>query len=461
MDYSFARIFEELQLASLKRFIETQEVLLDYQPLNYIVRFGNLILSQKQNLHKLSVLVIVNLITAGLGFITKVKIANTLTKAGFGLFAYALAIAACSGAIIRFGLDRTLVRDLIHFPKRQGRLVASSLLLRGFLFLVVTLALFVWKYFSPTESDLTWGVVLVVLGHSMIGLELKAVYDSWGKMNRHAFYYLIYRCLYFTAVWLTIILTPKHFSVFWIGVFLVLACSLYMLLQGFWAFKRIDFSGIKKTIFNDTFVLARGNLIIWFSCIGALLISVFNQLILKHFSGLESLGNYAAGWQIASIAMIFLTQIARIGNPAIARVTRAGTDSKTKVRFLFKYSAVMLLSVLPVSLTSILYPELILKTIFRLEYITAAASLRVLGFYMLVFSVGLVASQYVISARMERLYFVSVLVGGVFSLTLCLIMIPMMGDVGAALALLVSHGLTIAVYWCACVMNIKKGFRIE
>lgn len=427
--------------------------------MNYIVRLYNLILSQKQNLHKLSVLVIVNLIVAGLGFITKVKIANTLSKADFGLFAYALAIAACSAVIIRFGFDRTLVRDLIHFPKRQGQLVASSLLLRGFLFLVVTLALFVWKYFSPTESDLTWGVVLVILGQSMIGLELKAVYDSWGKMNRHAFYFLIYRCLYLTAIWLTIILFPKQFSVFWIGVFLVLACLFYMFLQGFWAFKRIDFSGIKKTIFNNTLVLARGNLIIWFSCIGALLISVFNQLILKHFSGLESLGNYAAGWQIVLIATIFLTQIARIGNPATARITKPGVSTRAKVKFLTKYSVVMLLAVSPACLAMIIWPEYFLRLIYKPEYASAADTLRVMGIYLMIFSLGLVASQYVISLRKDGAYFASIILGGIVSVILCFVLIPKKEDLGAIIALLISHSVSILIYFVIVIGDLcaKKG----
>ena len=434
---------------------------MEHQSLNYIVRFRNLILSQKQNLRNLSVLLIVNLIVGGLGFVTKVKIANTLSIADFGLLSYGFAIAAYGGAIIRFGFDRTLVRDLIHFPKRQGQLVLSSLLLRGFLFLVVISALLIWKYFSSTESDLTWGVILVVLGQSMIGLELKAVYDSWGKMSRHAFYNLIQRCLYFAAVWMVILFLPKSLNILWLGVFTLGSATVYLLMQGRWAFSRLDFTSAHENISAKTLKLARSNLIIWFSCLACLSFGVVNQIILKIFNGKEALGGYSAAWQLVAIAMLCLTQIARIGNPATARVTRASVNSKMKVRFLIKYSTVMFLAVLPVSLASILYPEFILKTIFRPEYITAATILRVLGFYMLIFSVGLVASQYVISARMEKIYFVSVLVGGILGLLLCLILIPILGGVGAALALLISHSLTMAAYWCACIMDIKKGLRIE
>lgn len=414
------------------------------------------IISQKSNLNKLSVLVIVNLTAAGLGFITRVKIANTLGKADFGLFAYAFAIAAYGGAIIRFGFDRTLVRDLIHFPKRFGQFVASSLLLRGFLFLLVTLALLIWKFFSPAVSDLTWGVVPVVLGQSMLGLEMKAVYDSWGRMSRHAVYNLIQRCLYFSAVWLMIILAPKSLSVFWLGVFTVVAVIFYIILQCSWAFKRIDFGGISKSIFNATFVLAKGNLVIWFSCLWCLSFGVINQIILKFYGGKESLGGYAAAWQIVALAMLFLAQVARIGNPATARITKYGMAKNARVKLLIKYSSVMFLIVFPVCLAAIVWPEFILRSIYKPEYVSAAATLRLMGLYLIVYSFAVVASQYLVSARLEKLYLRNVTIGGFVSVAFSFVLIPGLGGLGAILSLLIAHSLLVLLNWRGVAKQLRK-----
>ncbi len=433
-----------------------EEKSIDIEVRSLPARLVALLISQKANLNKLSVLVFINLIVAGLGFITKVKIANTLGKADFGLFAYAFAIAAYGGAIIRFGFDRTLARDIIHFPKRQGQLVASSLLIRGFLFLIVTLALFIWKFFSPAVSDLTWGVVLVVLGQSMLGLELKSVYDSWGKMNRHAVYNLIQRCMYFVAVWLMIILAPKSFSVFWLGVFTVVAVTFYIIFQCNWAFKRIDFSGIKKSIFHNTLVLAKGNLVIWFASLGGLCFGVINQIILKFYGGKESLGGYAAAWQIVAIASLFLMQISRIGNPATARITKPGISKRDKIRFLVKYSAVMFLVVCPISLVTTLWPESILRLIYRPEYASGAGALRVMGFYLLVFSIAVVAAQYLVSSRQEKLYFRNVMIGGLVIVFLSFILIPKLGGLGAILSLLIAHGLLVMMNWLGIAKNLMK-----
>lgn len=420
------------------------------------VRLWKAVISQKKHVQNLSVLVCVNFLVAGLGFITKVKIANTLGKADFGLFAYGLAIASYGAAIIHFGLSRTLVRDLIHFPKRQGQFVASSLLLRGFMFFVVTLALLFWKFFSPAGSDLTWGVVLLVLGQSMLGLELKAVYDSWGKMSRHAIYNLIQRCVYFTAVWLMIILSPRSLSVFWLGIFTIATVTFYMILQCRWAFNRIDFGGINRSILSATFELARGNLIIWFSALGCLSFGIINQIILKFYEGTESLGGYAAAWQIITIAILFMNQVARIGNPATARITKPGIDKTNRIKFLVKYSTVMFVVVFPVCLATIIFPELILRLIYKPEYASSAGALRIMGVYMMIYSLGFVASQYIISARMEKVYFTSVIVGGTLSVLLCFVLIPKLGGIGASISLLIAHGISMGLYWIAMILHVRN-----
>ena len=427
---------------------------LSVETLSLFARFHNLLFTQKRNIQNLSILVLVNSIIGIIGFITKVKIANVLGKADFGLLAYGFAIASYAGVIIVFGLNRTFVRDLIHVPKREGQLVISSILLRVFLFLLVILALIIWKFFSPTPSDLTWGVVLVVFGQSMLGLALMEVYDSWGMITRHAIYSLIHRGLYFAAVWFMIILAPKNISVFWIGIFAMAAALFYLWLQYRWVLNRIDFGGTSKSIVNDTLSLARNNLLIWFSCLGCLSFGAINQLILKFYGGRESLGSYAAAWQIALIVILFLGQIVRIGNPATARKTKSGTSKSVRIKFLITYSTVLFLTALPICLAMIVWPEFIIGLIYKPEYASAAGVLRILGIYVMVVSLGVVASQYIISARLEKMYFVIVMLGAALSVTLCFCLIPQMGGVGAAIALLIAHGVSMGLYWVILVRHV-------
>jgi O-antigen/teichoic acid export membrane protein len=419
-------------------------------------RLWELLLSQSRNLQNLSVLVLVNFLVAGVGFLTQVKIANTLGRGGFGLLAYGLAIAAYGGAVIRFGLDRTLVRDLIHYPGRFGELVAASLVLRWMLFAVVAMALIAWKLAAGTGSDASWGLLLVIVANSMMSMDLQPVYDSWHAMSRHAVYNLIQRCLYFAVVWAIIVAAPDRLSLLSIGAATVGSVICYLALQHSWAMARMTLPATRRAVFRAALRMARGNLTIWLATLGGLSFGSLNQLVLKHYRGTAELGGYAAAWQMVSLAMLLLNQVARIGNPMTAQVTRIGVQPRERMRFLGKYVSVMIVTALPIALAAICLPRLIMRILFRPEYVSAAGTLRIMGVFILVYSVGLVASQFVVSTRLEKTYLASVVVGGVLGVAACILLIPAMGANGAAIALLVSTSAAIALCWAAITIGYGK-----
>ncbi len=422
-------------------------------------RLWKVVTSQKKHAQNLSVLVFVNFLIAGLGFLTRVKIANTLGREGFGLFAYALALGSYGAVIVRFGLDRTFVRDLIHYPRRFGQLVAGSLVLRGLLLVVVILALVSWKL-TFASSELSWGVIAVVVGTSLMALDLRAVYDSWHKMSRDAVYNLIQRCCYYALIWIVVLFVPDKLSIGLIGAGTILSAALYLFMQQRWAFRRIEFYKAKESLAKTAIKLGFANLLVWAAAIGCLSFGVLSQLLLKYFRGNAELGGYSACWQIVLLATLLLNQIARIGKPAIARYT--GNNPKTnadRLHFLVRYSGIMLAVAATIGLPSMLFPEIIIGTIFRPEYISAAGTLRILGAYIMVLSVGMVAAQYVLAARMEKTYFASVILGGVLSVSLCLVLIPKFSAFGAALSLLISHSAAMGLYVLAAIRKVTRGAK--
>lgn len=419
------------------------------------MRLRKILLSQKVNLQNLSALVVFNFLAAGLFFITQIKIANVIGKEKFGLLAYGIAFGMYGQAFVRYGMERTLVRDLIHWPKRFAELVMASLMLRGVLLGLVVAGLLVWKLIWQ-PADVSWAIIVVVVAYSLKSLDLQAVYDAWLKMGRHAVYNLIQRSLYFIFVWGIVLWSPGDLSIAWVAFGLLGTEIFYLLLQQRWAFRRIDFGTIKAHLASVAADLSKRNCWIWLASMGLLSFGSLNQIILKHYCGAAELGGYAASWQIAVGARLLLAQVGRIGNPATARNTKPQTDKKARLHFLLRYSGVMLLMAAPICIPLFFLPELILKTIFKPEYVSSAGILRVFGIYILILSLGVVASQYVVSSRMEKTYFASVIVGGILSVVLCIVLIPKLAGYGAALALLIAHGISMGLYWVAMIQHVRK-----
>jgi len=411
--------------------------------------------SQRSNLQSLSALVVFNFLAAGLSFVAQVKIANVIGKERFGLLAYGIALGMYGQVIARYGMDRTLVRDLIHYPNRFAELVMASLLLRGLLLGLVVAALLLWKIIWK-PANMTWPVIAVVVAYSLKSLDLHPVYDAWQCMARHAAYNLVQRGLYFILIWAVVLTIPQRLSLAWVGFGLLATEVFYLFLQQRWAGRRIRWSWNSLAWNSAVAALFKNNVWLWLATIASLSFGSLNQIMLKHYCGAAELGSYAASWQIVAVALLLLSQVGRIGNPATARITRPQNNARSRKSFLLKYCCVMFITALPVGIPSILFPGWIMATIFKPEYASSAPVLRLLGIYIMVYSLGLVASQYVVSLRMEKVYFTSVITGGILSVLFCFFFIPKLGGMGAAISLLIAHGVSMGLYMVATILQVRN-----
>jgi O-antigen/teichoic acid export membrane protein len=225
----------------------------------YLNKLWIFTVSQKSRVQNLSALVIINFITAGLGFITTVKVANVLGKENFGEFAYALAIGAYAAAVVRYGFDRTLVRDLTHYPDRFNDLVFASLALRAFLLVLVSAGLVIWKLFFTLATGLSWAAIIIVIGAALRSLDLQPVYDTWRQFKRHAIYDLIQKCLYFACIWFIAVVYPDKLAISWIGLITLCSITLYLFLQHRWAMNNIG------RVTTSISFLSKSALSMWFS----------------------------------------------------------------------------------------------------------------------------------------------------------------------------------------------------
>jgi O-antigen/teichoic acid export membrane protein len=401
-------------------------------------RLRNLVVSQYNNLTNLSFLVFAQVVLAGIGFLTQVAIANTVGKQTLGIIAYATTVGIFGQVVVRFGLDRTLVRDLVHWPERFSVVVKSSMILRYGMCAIVLFSLIVWEVITPGQC-FTLGQFLIICAISLISLDLQPVYDVWGKMKRQAIYMLMQKVAYLLAIWFIILIAPKALSPLSIGIAMLSTTLLYLIIQHIWATYQIHNNyECQRTTLQDILRLFKTNFLIWISALGGMIVFYLNQIVLKHYIGYEELGGYAASWQIFMAGVMFLEQLSRIGRPAIARNTLPEIDYKRQIWFLTKYLSVMLAAALPASFVMIAFPGHIVRLLFKPEYASSAHLLPIFGFSLMVEAVSYVVSQYVLSTRMNGMYLLANVVTGLVSVGLCLLLIPRFGGSGAAWSVFLS-----------------------
>ena len=397
-------------------------------------------------------LVGINLFIAGLSFVTTIFIANTLGKETFGDFSYAVALGTYGLMFVQFGLEKSLVRFLVHYPTRFGELMKASLLLRLLLFILFALIFSIALLLCHHRLGFSWGIVIVIFATTFQAFQLAGVYDAWKKMKRHALYVLIERCTYFGLIWYVILIPFLSLSIELIGVCMITAIIIGLYLQYRWALPRIEFKSIEGT-WPSTIFIMRSNIFIWFAVLSGLSIDYLTQIILKWYAGSAVLGEYSVAWKIMSLATLFLAQAGRIGSEAMARHTRPDKTVKERFQFLMKYIALMAALGFLIGLPCLFFSPYLLK-VFRPEYANAAETLRLFGLYPFLFGPYLAVLQYAISSGLQITYFALITIAGLLSIGLNLWLIPQMQSKGAVISVIISLAAALILFSAASCLHL-------
>ena len=114
------------------------------------------------------------------------------------------------------------------------------------------------------------------------------------------------------------------------------------------------------------------------------------------------------------------------------------------MRFILQYWGLLLLAGAVVGLPAIIAPSFLLGIVAP-EYSEGATALRVLGLYVIILGGGQMAAQYLIAVRRERSFALVTIAAGLLGIVLLMVLVPRWSATGASFAVLLSHGLGIAV----------------
>ncbi|MHB0939348.1 MAG: oligosaccharide flippase family protein, partial [Armatimonadota bacterium] len=411
--------------------------------------------AQQSSLQNFASLVFSNFTAQLLFFLTTVKLAIVLGDAYFGLFSYGLAIGAYGSAFIRFGLERTLVRDLVQHPERCARLVLASLYLRGLLLAVFIIAVIATGVSLPS-ADFHPGVLLIIAATALQAMDLQPLFDAWHQMGRHGIYSLLQRLLYLILIWGVILFAADRLSLSVVGAILLFSQIVILVVQGQWALRRITDWDNRGKVWPEMWALARGSYWVWLATLIGLSFFALPQILLKNYAGAAALGGYAAAWQLCNAALQVIMQLGRVGNPKMAEVMREGVPFIDRVRFLARYSGVVMLVTLPVALAFICFPGQLMQLFFKGHFSAYSTVLAVFGWHLIVFAISISVAQYVITAHLENRYFAAVLAGGVVSIAVGLSAIPHWHAVGAAVMIISGYLVSFVIYGVVTAIDLER-----
>ena len=383
---------------------------------------------------------------------TQVKLANYLGASVYGVYAYYIAIGEIGAMFVRYGRNKTMVRDLIQMPEKRDELVVNTFFLS-----LINLALFLLitcLCHQPLDIDVSWTSFLLILSPCFISLSLGPIYESLQMMSWHSIYALIQKFLFLAIFWLLLLWKIK-ISLFAIGVIIVCSWLIVGFLEYHEIISQLHINFFQNVKFCNIWDLYKDNFVIFLSCATGVAFGPLLQMILNNYTDSTSVGIYAAGLQIYHICLFLNTQISRIGNPMMAQAGRDDCPTSKRKQLVSKYLIVMFVASLPFALPMLLFPHFLTNIFYTEEYVTLAKYLPILGVYMIAITIGVVFTQYLISMREDKIYFTIYVASAVATVLVAYWLIPIYGLLGAFLALCIPQSIGCFLYFVSSLKSLR------
>lgn len=374
----------------------------------------------------------------GIGLFVTVMVARYLGPENFGMMNYALAFVALFSALSILGLDKIVIRNIVLNPEKKREYLGSTLFLKFFGSLVMllfsTIAIFL---IEPNNTLIILFVGIIAFGYIFKSFD---VIDFWFQSQVQSKYTVYARSVAFliiSSLKILFILIQQPLIAF-VMMFALdnLLAAMFLI---YFYFKKGTISMFKwKVKFNVMKELLHDSWPLILSGIAIIIYMRIDQVMIGSMLGNTELGIYSAAVKLSE-AWYFIPMI------VTGSVFPAILNARKKSRKLYLNRMQLLYDsftwfTISVALIITFISPFIIKTLYGLDYMGAAIVLSILIWSGIFSFLGVASSQYLIAENLTKISFYRTGIGMVVNIILNMILIPIYGIIGAAIATLISYG---------------------
>ena len=357
--------------------------------------------------------------------------ARVLGAEEYGIFAYALSVAALLTIFVDFGIGPLLTREaskIGHDEKKRIQIISTSFYVRGVLLIVGALMIvFGTPLFTRIEEavSLLPIVALIMILDSWRDFGLSII-RSMEKMEWEAFLYFLTNIGVVAAGFVFIYLYPSALGIAYgyaLGVGIGTIATFYVL--------RKELRGILSN-FDKRYVRLMFTAALPFAVSGILAGVMINTdiLFIGYFRSAEEVGFYSAVLRIIQLLYLLPAVLAVSSFPLFARL--AESDNHKFRSILERMLGIMFLAALPLALGGIITARPLTEVIFGAQYIPATPAFQVLLLTLLANFPAVILSNAVFAYNQQRALITFSVIGAISNVILDILFIPIFGILGSA-----------------------------
>jgi len=383
-----------------------------------------------------------------------VLVARYLGVEWFGYLHFSLAMVALLIPVAKLGLNSIVVKYLALEPERKGELLGTAFAMQFVMSMLLSTGLATAIYFFSTGQETT-DLLVTILAITLI-FQCADPFVSWNQSQVSA-KYTVWANRISLAIGMTIRLSFIYFSVEFI----------YFV----WAWV---IESILKAVFLFHFYMKRETVSIWmferktaakllkeswpmmFSGIAAIVYLKIDVVMLGSMLEGKDVGLYSAAVRISEIFYFLPTIVSATLLPAIVRSSKLDELAfNQRIQALIDGLALY-------SIVAIVFlwfgAELLINTLFGIQYSESAFILKIHAFALLFVATGTSRDKMLIAENRTIFIMVSTFIGAVINIALNLYLMPRYGGVGAAIATVISYafsGYFACIFWRPTIKHFK------
>jgi len=423
----------------------------------FIKKIGQLIsVKYKKYFSNISWLLFEKMMRLFNGLVIGAIVARYLKPANYGMLNYIQSFVVLFVPIATFGLDNILIRELINNSNKSNEILGTSFILRLIGALLSILLLFFTSIIIKNDNNITF---LLMITSISLFIQSFNIIDYFFQSIVLSKYIVISNVMS-----LLISSLLKILLVFWessiIFFYLVLLLDTTIAIMGYIFFYYKNGFSLFSWKYDNLIAI---NLIkdSWPLMIGGIAASVYiriDQIIIKSLINTEAVGYYAVSAKLTELwgnITIILTQTFM---PVILR-----SKGKNNEEYLYRiqelYNILLKIAFWIAIIITIFAPEIILL-LFGKTYSRSIFILRIYIWSILFVFLSNGSWSFFIANNLQKLASYRLIIGAVFNITLNIVLIPIYGLVGAALATIISYSIS-SYFFNLTSISTYKNFKMQ
>ena len=383
-----------------------------------------------------------------INFIVGVYVVRYLGLVQNGMLAYALSVVGILTAITTIGLGEIVVRELLTDEKKRDKILGTSFFLK-FFSSVVIYALIIIYYFHNRDIQ---NLLLLIIASSIIFKPFEVI-EAYFKSRVLSKYPAMVKTI--SVILMDcgkILLILYKMPLVYFGVLVLV--EIFLAAVGFiFIFKnqklsifqwRFDWN-IAKSLFRDSWPLM-------FSSLAVTIYMKVDKIILKVMLGDAAVGLYDAAVRLCEGWYFIPAIITSSLFPAIVTAKKM-SEILYHSRLQKLYDLMAWLSIL-IAIPITIFSSHIINFLYGAEFISAASVLTIYIWAGVPAFLGTASGQYMITENYTKISFARTATGMIINIGLNIILIPIYGIKGAAIATLISY--TAATFFILFIPKTRK-----